>query len=63
MKHPPFGAMAGMMPPGKLVTTWIAGDNWKVWKQTWSNYVVIAKLEMKPPTSKSLSIQTIKLTR
>ena len=49
VKYPPFGAMAGIMPTGKLVTTGIAGDNWKVWKQMWSHYVVIAKLEMKPP--------------
>ena len=52
VQHPPFGAMAGIMPPGKLVTTGNVADNWKVWKQMWSNYMVIAQLEMKPPAYK-----------
>ena len=52
VQHPPFGAMAGIMPPGKLVTTGNVADNWKVWKQMWSNYMVIAQLEMKPPPYK-----------
>ena len=52
MQHPPFGAMAGIMPPGKLVTTGNVADNWKVWKQMWGNYMVIAQLELKPPAYK-----------
>ena len=44
--------MAGIMLPGKLVTTGNVADNWKVWKQMWSNYMVIAQLEMKPPAYK-----------
>ena len=31
----------------KLVTTGTVADNWKVWKQMWSNYMVIAQLQMK----------------
>ena len=27
-------------------------DNWKVWKQMWSNYMIIAQLEIKPPAYK-----------
>ena len=52
VQHPPFGAMAGIMPPGKLVTTGNVADNWKVWKQMWSNYMVIAQLKMKLPVHK-----------
>jgi len=52
VQHPSFGAMAGIMPPGKLVTTGNVADNWKVWKQMWSNYMVIAQLEMKPSAYK-----------
>ena len=44
--------MAGIMPPGKLVMTGNVADNWKVWKQMWSNYMVIVQLEMKPPAYK-----------
>ena len=44
--------MAGIMPPGKLVTTGNVADNWKVWKQMWGNYMVIAQLELKPPAYK-----------
>ena len=49
VQHPPFGTMAGIMPPGKLDTSGNVADNWKVWKQMWSNYMVIAHFEMKPP--------------
>ena len=52
VRHPSFGAMAGIMPPGKLVTTENVADNWKVWKQMWSNYKIIAQLEMQPPVFK-----------
>ena len=52
VQHPSFGAMAGIMPPGKLVTTGNVADNWKVWKQMWSNYMIIAQLEMQPPMYK-----------
>ena len=52
VQHPPFGAMARIMPPGKLVATGNVAGNWKVWKQMWSNYMVIAQLEMKPPAYK-----------
>ena len=38
---PTFGVMAGIFPPGKLVTIGNMVDNWKVWKQIWSNYMVI----------------------
>ena len=51
-QHPSFGAMAGIMPPGKLVRTGNVADNWKVWKQMWSNYMIIAQLEIKPPAYK-----------
>ena len=49
VQHPPFGAMARIMPPGKLVTTGNVADNWK---KMWSNYMVMAQLEMKPPAYK-----------
>ena len=52
MRHPSFGAMSGIVPPGKLCITGNVADNWKVWKQMWSNYMVIAQLEMKPPAYK-----------
>ena len=52
VQQPSFGAMAGTMPPGKLVTTGNMADNWKVWKQMWSNYMVIAQLDSKPPAYK-----------
>ena len=52
VQHPSFGAMAGIMPPGKLVTTGNVAENWKVWKQMWSNYMITAQLEMKPPAYK-----------
>ena len=52
VQHPSFVAMAGIMPPGKLVTTGNVADNWKVWKQMWSNYMIIAQLEMQPPAYK-----------
>ena len=52
VQYPPFGAMAGIMPPGKLVATGNVADNWKVWKQMWSNYMVIAQLQMKLPAYK-----------
>lgn len=45
VQHPSFGAMAGIMPPGRLDTTANIADNWKVWKQMWTNYMVIAKLD------------------
>jgi len=48
VQHPSFSTMAGIMHPGKLVTTGNVADNWKVWKQMWSKYMVIAQLEMKP---------------
>ena len=37
---------------GKLVTTGNVADNWIVWKQMWSNYMVIAQLEMQLPAYK-----------
>ena len=52
VQHPSFGAMAGIKPPGKLGTTGKVADNWKVWKQMWSNYMIIAQLEMQPPAYK-----------
>ena len=52
VQHPSFGAMAGIMPPGKLVTIGNVADNWKVWKQMWNNYIVIAQLAMQPPVYK-----------
>jgi len=45
IQHPSFGAMAGIMPPGRLDTTANIADNWKVWKQMWTNYMVIAHLD------------------
>ena len=36
----------------KLVTTGNVTDNWKVWKQMWCSYIVIAQLEMEPPAYK-----------
>ena len=45
MQQPPVGAMAGIMPPGRLDTTVNMADNLKVWKQMWTNYMVIAKLD------------------
>ena len=45
VQHPSFGAMAGIMPPGRLDTTANIAENWKVWKQMWTNYMVIAKLD------------------
>ena len=50
VQHPSFGAMAGIMPagimpPGRLDMTANIADNWKVWKQMWTNYMVIAKLD------------------
>ena len=44
--------MAGIMPPSKLVTTGNVADNWKVWKQMWSNYMVAAQLETQPSAYK-----------
>lgn len=52
VQHPSAGAMAGIMPPGRLDTTANIADNWKVWKQMWSNYMVIAKLDSQPPEYK-----------
>ena len=52
VQHTSFGAMAGIMPAGKLVTTGNVADNWKVWKQMWNNYMVIAQLETQPPAYK-----------
>ena len=52
VQHPSAGAMAGIMPPGRLDTTANIADNWKVWKQMWSNYMVIAKLDLQPPEYK-----------
>ena len=40
------------MPPGKLITPGNIADNWKVWKQMWNNYMVIAKLDSQPPEYK-----------
>ena len=37
--------MAGIMPPGRLDTTANIADNCKVWKQMWTNYMVIAHLD------------------
>lgn len=42
---PSFGAMAGILPPGRLDMTANIADNWKVWKQIWTNYMVIASLD------------------
>ena len=52
MQQPPVGAMAGIMPPGRLDTTVNMADNWKVWKQMWTNYMVIAKLDSQTPEYK-----------
>ena len=52
--------MTGIMPHWKLCTTGNVADNWKVWKQMWSNYMVNAQLEMKPPAYKvALSLHCI----
>ena len=37
--------MAGIMPPRRLDTTANIADNWKLWKQMWTNYMVIANLD------------------
>lgn len=44
----------GIMPPGKLnvSSTENMAENWKVWKQMWNNYVIIAKLGTQPPEYK-----------
>ena len=44
----------GIMPPGKLneTSTENMAENWKVWKQMWNNYVIIAKLGTQPPEYK-----------
>jgi len=41
----------GIMPQGKLnvTPTENLAENWKVWKQMWNNYVIIAKLGTQPP--------------
>ena len=52
VQHPSFGPMAGIMPPGKLDATVNIAENWKVWKQVWTNYMVIAKLDSQPPEYK-----------
>ena len=52
VQHPSFGPMAGIMPPGKLDATVNIAENWKVWKQMWTNYMVIAKLDSQPPEYK-----------
>ena len=52
MQQPPVGAMAGIMPPGRLDTTVNMADNWKVWKQMWTNDMVITKLDSQTPEYK-----------
>ena len=52
MQQPPISTMAGIMPPGRLDTTVNMADNWKVWKQMWTNYMVIAKLDSQTPEYK-----------
>ena len=44
----------GIMPPEKLnvTSTENMAENWKVWKQMWNNYVIIAKLGTQPPEYK-----------
>ena len=44
----------GIMPPGKLNVTSAENmvENWRVWKQMWNNYVIIAKLGTQPPEYK-----------
>ena len=44
----------GIMPPGNLNVSSAENlaENWKVWKQMWSNYIVIAKLGAQPPEYK-----------
>ena len=44
----------GIMPPGKLnvTSTENMAENWKVCKQMWNNYVIIAKLGTQPPEYK-----------
>ena len=52
----------GIMPPGKLnvTSTENMAENWKVWKQMWNNYVIIAKLGTQPPEYKvALSLHCI----
>ena len=42
---------SGIMPPGNLnlSSTENMAENWKVWKQIWNNYMIIAKLCTQPP--------------
>ena len=40
------------MAPGKLVTTGNMAENWKLWKQMWSNYMVTARLDTQLPAYK-----------
>ena len=52
IQHPSFGAMAGIMPPGRLVPNANIADNWKVWKQMWTNHMVISHLDSQSPEYK-----------
>ena len=49
----------GIMPPGNLnlSSTENMAENWKVWKQMWNNYMIIAKLGTQPPEYKIISSQ------
>ena len=47
-----FQSDARDRPPGTLETTGNVAENWKVWKQMWSNYMVVAKLTSQMPEYK-----------
>jgi len=50
------------MPPGKLVMTGNVADNWKVWKQMWSNYMFIAQLKTQPLAYKVTCFSTVSVS-
>ena len=49
---PSLQTLTGINPPDKLSMTGNAAENWKIWKQRWNNYVIVAGLTAQSPSYK-----------